>query len=43
MQNRYKQYMNLERKKEKEEVNKLKAVSQLFQEVEEKGEKEEAG
>lgn len=35
--------MNMERKKEKEEVNKLKAVSLLFQEVQEKGEKEEAG
>jgi hypothetical protein len=28
--------MNLERKREKEEVNKLKAVSMLFREVEEK-------
>lgn len=40
MQNRYKQYMNLERKREKEEVKNYKAVGMLFREVEEQYEKD---
>lgn len=43
IQNRYKQYMSLQRKKEKEQANKLKAFSKLFQEVEQKYEKDEEG
>ena len=38
--NRYKLYMNLERKREKTEENNLKAISQLFREVEEMDEKD---
>lgn len=38
--NRYKLYMNLERKREKTEENNLKAISLLFREVEEMDEKD---
>jgi len=36
MQNRYKQYINREKKREKEEVKNMQAMHKMFEEVEEK-------
>ena len=41
IQNRYKVYANMERKREKAESSKLQAVSRLFNQMEELAEKEE--